>query len=394
MKAVTGQDNTLIGSNDLTTRQLLKYASDLSDVYILKKEQHKSLQTAKEKINAIVDSMSEGMLATDKEHIIIETNPVACSLLNVELHELIGRGFMDLPVISTIKDQLIHLTESFNEQYYRKSDVELELPSRRLIRIAVSRLKGGQGYVYIFHDITAERRVENARNDFFSILSHELRTPIAAILNFTHLLTEEFSGPAHNKIRKYLEYIGQNGNRLTKIVNELLQFAQIEKGGQESEHTPVQIDAILHEVIAALQPEIQDKKIHIHTSINPEKQKINGNGVLLENLFMSIIHNAIVFSSPNSSVRISMTEETEHHRILVQDEGIGIPAVELDNIFTGFYQVQEHMTGSHEGLGIGLALARHVVEQHNGTIRLESDPDKGTTCIITLPKVDRIPPQK
>ena len=81
MKEVPGQDNTLIDSNDLTTRQLLKYARDLPDIYILKKEQRKSLQTAKKKIKVIVDSVSEGMLATDKDHRIIETNPVVCSLL-------------------------------------------------------------------------------------------------------------------------------------------------------------------------------------------------------------------------------------------------------------------------------------------------------------------------
>ncbi len=381
------QDSNHVGQvDDLNSRQLLKYARDLANVYKQEKEKRRSLEASKEKIEAIIAGMSNGMLATDMKHAIIEANPVACKLLEISHDQLIGRNFLEMPGNAPIKEKLMHLAGAAAAP--EENMLELELPNRRQVRIFISRLKTDQGFVYIIRDITSEKRAEEAKKTLLGIISHELRTPLASILNFTQVLTAEFSDDDSSTARQYLERILQNGLRLENTINDLLQFVQLEKEHIEiSDSDEFRIDDILQETLNILQPEISDRNINVKTSIETASLPlIKGSPQLLINMFTQIIHNAVIYSSQNGEVNIRITELGDKFITTVEDRGAGIPAVEIDKIFSGFYQVQDHESGGYEGLGLGLSIAKRIAEHHNGVIKMNSEVGRGTKCIITLPR--------
>ena len=377
-------DVSQVDEKALAEKQALKYAEDLAIVYQEEKARRKDLEAAHEKMRAVVDSMTDGVLAVDNDFGIIEANRVASQLLETKPAGLEGTNLFEVMDLPELKERLFRLKETSGS----KDSVELEMPSpsRQVLRVHVSTLGGNKGYVLVLHDITSEKRAENLKNEFLGILSHELRTPLNGILGFSELLSDELSGQLEDDQAEYLQMITESGNRMANTVEELLNFAQVQSQGLESLDEMVMIGNVIKDALYSLKDLSEKNGINLELEKETEGPVVVGSTTMLKDLVFNIIENAIVFGNQGGQVSVRVDDKGEEWQISVSDDGPGIAADELENVFKSFYQVEEHVTRTHEGLGLGLTLAKHIAELHGGSIRLESELGKGTTCFIRLPK--------
>ena len=378
------KDQGLLNEKALAEKQTLKYAKDLALTYQEEKARRKDLEAAHEKMRAVVDSMTDGMLAVDNAFTIIEANRVAGQFLKANPTDLLGANLFKIMDFPELKERLFRMKETSRSN----DSVELKMPSpsRQALRISISTLSGNEGYVFVLHDITSEKRAANLKNEFLAILSHELRTPLNGILGFSELLSDDLAETLEEEHTEYLQMIVDSGNRMTNTVEELLKFVQLDSEEPESLDEKVLIDRVFEQLLPSLRAEGDQKGIALTLESKIESPAVPGSEAMLKDLFHHIIENAITFGEQGGRVLVELKDKGEHYEISVADDGIGISADQLEKVFDSFYQVEEYMTRTHEGLGLGLTLAKHIAELHGGSIRLESEPDKGTTCFVRLPK--------
>ena len=377
-------DVSQVDEKALAEKQALKYAEDLAIVYQEEKARRKDLEAAHEKTRAVVDSMTDGMLAVDNDFIIIEANRVAGQFLKTNPADLLGANLFEVMDFPELKERLFRMKESPGS----KDSVELEMPSpsRQVLRIDASTLSGNEGYVLVLHDITSEKRAENLKNEFLGILSHELRTPLNGILGFSEILSDELGEKLDDEHLEYLRVIVESGNRMANTVEELLKFAQLQSEEQVSLDETIPLDSLLEELLLSFQVQGEEQGVGLTLDSEIENPVVRGSETMLKDLLRHIIENAIIFRKTGGQVLVRLEDQGEDYGISIKDNGIGIAPEEMEKVFKSFYQVEEHVTRAHEGLGLGLTLAKHISELHGGSIRLESEVGKGTTCFVRLPK--------
>lgn len=224
-------------------------------------------------------------------------------------------------------------------------------------------------------------KVQNLKNEFISSISHELRTPLTSIKGWGEtILTGEFKD--QEETEQGIKIIIKEANRLTKMVEELLDFSKL-----ESEKITLQLDKTnikkeLEEVIYIFEAKAKKKKVNINFKSNEEISEILADKNRLKQAFINVLDNAIKFSQYGKNIFVRINEENGYINIEVQDEGIGIPEEEITKIGQKFYKVNNKKSGS----GLGLAISNEIINLHGGELNLESKVSKGTRVVISLPK--------
>ena len=275
-----------LDEKQLATEQALKYAEDLAIIYREEKARRKALEAANEKIRAVVDSISDGMLATNEQYIIVDVNQAICRLLETQKEDLLGQNLLKFLDIPELGERLIRTKEQ--GETTDRFELEMGLSGRRVVRVSVSMIHKEMGYVLVLHDITSEKRAENLKNEFLSILSHELRTPLNGILGFSEILSDELAGKVDQDISEYLEIIQKSGQRLLSTVEELINFAQLQDERLESLEEMIQIDAIVKDIFSELKDKSNEKEIHLDFKTSSENPIVTGNKSMLRDLFFTL----------------------------------------------------------------------------------------------------------
>lgn len=368
-------------------KQSIKYAEDLTKLYNSEKEKRKEIEAANEKINAIVDSINDGMAATDDSFTIVQVNNALCRMFGQNKEDLINKNILTFLEGQSVKDKLEGLRIAGNDKC--KHEFETDLPNGRVVKIDVTSIQNENDFVFVLHDITTAKRAENLKTEFLSIMSHEIRTPLNAIIGFTDLLQEEIEGKLDEDCIEYCNTIKRSGDRISKTITELLNFVALQHEGLDSIDEEVSISDIICGSIESISDKNREKCINIVFECSIDKAIIKGNKTMLSELFNHIIENSVIYGNKDGNVKIKLLiENNTNYLITVEDDGIGISAADLEHVFDSFFQAEEYATRSAEGLGLGLALAKRIACLHGGNIRLESTPGKGTTCYVSLP-VDR-----
>jgi len=241
-------------------------------------------------------------------------------------------------------------------------------------------------------DITAQKEVETAqkaleqrKDEFISIASHELKTPITSLKGFTQLLLRSVRTDAPAALPQQellLQRMEQQIDRLTHLVTELLDVSKIQTGNLHYIWEPIEIDAFMRDIIEAMQQTASTHRLYLHGSTNAT---INGDAERLRQVFTNLLSNAIKYSPHAQRVDIHLEKYTQTIAVLVRDYGLGIPPSQQDKIFDRFYRVLSHERRYVPGLGMGLYITRQIVEEHGGTIHVESQEGEGSTFTVTLP---------
>ncbi len=225
-----------------------------------------------------------------------------------------------------------------------------------------------------------------AKSEFLANMSHELRTPLNGILGFCQILLMEKNGPMSEKQGKLVRSILDCGKHLLEMVNDILDLAKIEAGKIELNKKPFSIQQLLNRSLSSIKAISMEKRINIEYSITSELGWINADEVRIKQVMYNLLSNAIKFTEPGNSVGIKTAILGDKIMITVWDEGLGIPEEYLERIFDPFEQVKREGHEKQSGTGLGLSITRKLVEMHDGSIKVESTPGRGSCFIVTLPE--------
>lgn len=335
---------------------------------------------------AMLSSMEEGVLAINKEGVILSLNNACATLLGEEPTKLQGRSVYE----AIRKADLLKFIES---ALASASPVEGEIQIRGVQERWVSAhgtvlhdaQRGKIGVLVVLHDITRLRHLEEVRRDFVANVSHELRTPITSIKGFIETLVDGAFDDKENAHR-FLNIMLRQVNRLDAIICDLLTLSRIERGSDEQlvELASESIRGTLVAAIEMCEKKAADKAIQIELSC-PEDLVGDINAALLEQAVVNLLDNAIKYSNAPAVVEVSAACEGDELVIRVKDQGCGIAAQHLPRLFERFYRVDKARSRELGGTGLGLAIVRHIALAHRGTVSVESVVGVGSIFSVRLP---------
>ena len=339
---------------------------------------------------ALLDSTVDGICLTD-----VTGNLV---LANAPLQRFATE--LGLPQSGTVAERLLALADRTTEpsrfrermkelaRDFAPSEDEFELTeSRRVFRgytAPVTRADGTVvGRIWTLREMTADRHLDRLRDAFVAAVSHELRTPLTSMSGFLEMLGDEEQGLSASG-RTYLSVIRRGTGRLQRIVEDLLLVAQIEADRLELNPAPADLAALATATVEAAWPAAADKGVELSLDV-ADRLPLYADAERLSQVLDNLVSNALKFTSAGGSVRVKASNSDGNVHIEVADTGIGVPRDELGQLFSRFYRASTATRRAIPGTGLGLVIARAIVEGHGGTISLDSSEGKGTRVAVTLP---------
>jgi signal transduction histidine kinase len=226
-------------------------------------------------------------------------------------------------------------------------------------------------------------RVDKIKSNFMALATHELRTPLAIITSYAEFLQQDAQGAASGHAARVLEA----ALRQRAIIESMTNMNLLQLGTVDLKPAPLALQPLLHAAWDAERAAAEAKQLRLEWSLPAEPVEVKGDAEHLPLVFRNMFSNAVRFTPSGGSIRVSLESTAKEALVAIRDSGVGIPAGELTNIFKDYYQVEDHMTRRHGGLGLGLAIARGLITLHGGRIWAESDgPNRGATIKATLPR--------
>jgi two-component system, OmpR family, phosphate regulon sensor histidine kinase PhoR len=343
---------------------------------------------------AILASMAEGVLAVDERLRVTFCNQALARLAGSPLSSTTSSSAAPpggMPLMELVRDTTLHetLSEVIRTGNPAKRHIQIPAGSGRSFELLAAPLISGNkpgdkpGAIAILHDITDLERLENVRKDFVANVSHEFRTPLAAISGYAETLLDGAIEDRENN-RRFLEIIRSNAIRLNNIAADLLTLSELQAspGPQNTEQVPVG-DAI-ESAISTIAAEAALRSVTVEKG-PIENVLVLGSRYRLEQALVNLFANAVKFNRPTGRVRVETRRNGSSIGILVSDTGVGIPSSDLPRIFERFYRVDKARSRQVGGTGLGLSIVKHIVERMNGRISATSQLGKGTVFTITLP---------
>jgi two-component system phosphate regulon sensor histidine kinase PhoR len=331
------------------------------------------------RLEAALNSSIDAVAALDSEGRIVFANTAFEEAFGRALDEVAGK-----PFVWVLADQdVLDAIRASRDQGLRKFGV-VERPGRRYLQVVTSPIAGGGEWavLVVFHDITDVQRTEQMRRDFVANVSHELRTPLAALKSVVETLAE---GALHDEsvALEFLRRADSEVDRLVQMVEELLELSRIESGAQPPALQDTDVAALLNDAADRLRPQAERAQISLQVDLGAELGEARIDRARIERAVLNLLHNAIKFTPPGGSVTLAAERKDGAIRVSVSDTGTGIDAADLPRIFERFYKADQSRAGG--GTGLGLALVKHTVEAHGGSVAVRSEPSQGSEFSFTLP---------
>jgi len=331
------------------------------------------LSRQKEELDSIISSLQEGILVLDKEEKILIANASLRNIINAELSE--GKLYWEALREPKLND-LIKKVQTLKQNVV--SEIEL---NNRIFLCSATFLSYKEEITIVFHDITENKRLEKIKTDFVLNVSHELRTPLTSIKGFLETIEP---GQLSDENRHFIDIIKRNTNRLINIVNDLLALSELEEKGARLQLEDINLKSLVERVSRIFEQQLAAKAFSIDIIAEPDLPIIKGDPFKLEQVFVNLIDNAMKYME-KGGITITISAHEKNIIVTVKDTGSGIPPEHLPRIFERFYVVDKSRSKKLGGTGLGLSIVKHIILLHNGTISVESAPDKGTTFTIALP---------
>jgi len=340
------------------------------------------LKENSQRLETVLGSMAEGVIAVDSEERILFANRTARTLFDLPADAEDGR-----PIGELVQNPFIQ--KSVRQVFAGADQAVMEIELSRtdsIVSLLATQLPGehGSGVLLVFRDVTELRRLENLRSDFVSNVSHELKTPLTTIQACAEtLLDGALDDPGHN--RQFVKQIEQQSERLHALILDLLKLAQIESEQAAFEIGPVSVNRAVEKCRQQHQAVAAAKNVSIYVEAEKEDLQVLADAEGVQSILDNLVDNAINYTPAGGSVTIRFHIEENQSVIEVKDTGIGISQEHQDRIFERFYRVDKNRSRELGGTGLGLSIVKHLVQVFKGSIELSSDPGIGSCFTIRLP---------
>ncbi|MFB9860126.1 two-component system histidine kinase PnpS [Salinicoccus siamensis] len=348
--------------------------------------QMKEIEENEQQLTSIISNMVSGVMLVNQDGKVTLMNASMEKFLSQHKDNLIGQPYEKVGERFALSPH-IHAVFETNEKVHE--EVHSYYPHERIMdaHLAPYYGQGWQqcGVIIVLHDITEIRRLEKMRSDFVANVSHELKTPVTSVRGFSETL---MSGEVTDEetTQQFLKIIHDESQRLDRLIRDLLNLSKIEKQEMPLNLEPLNLTALAHEVSVTLQGAIEEKKTRLALPDPSRDVYLEGDEDRLRQIILNLVGNGINYTAEGGAVKLSLKEDTNNVRLIIEDDGIGIPEESLPRIFERFYRVDRARSRHSGGTGLGLAIVKHLIESHHGEIEVESREGEGTTFIVTLPK--------
>ncbi|MFH1593310.1 MAG: ATP-binding protein [Candidatus Omnitrophota bacterium] len=351
-------------------------------------KKYKTVLVEKKQTEAIVHSIAEGLVVVDNDGKVVMMNPAAEKLIGSSQEDKLGKH-----ITENLKEaQLVSMAKDSGEGGKR----EIELSSqqdetKRTLRASSAVIEDANGrtvgMVSVLSDITKQKELDNLKAKFVANVSHELRTPLLSVEKAVTLILSRTAGEISETQEQFLTVAQKNLKRLSFLINDLLDLAKLEARKMDYKPVPAPIENVINDSIDGLVAWSGSKGVKLEKDIEPGLPTVNVDSNRMIQVLINLIGNAVKFTPTEGIVTIGAKAGKDSGKIevSVRDTGIGIDKEDLPKVFDKFYQTGERAATDIGGTGIGLSIAKEIVELHGGTIWVESEKGKGTRFAFTLP---------
>ncbi len=343
----------------------------------------------KSKMEAMVESMIEGLIMMDREGNPIVCNPAAKLMLNLAPEEINRKRLEEC--FKKIGLNLAYEEIIFGRKEVVTKDITMTEPTNMVFRSVIAPVKDIEGKtlgtVIVLRDITAEKEVDRMKTEFISTVSHELRTPLTTMKEFVSIMLDGIPGKINKDQKEYLSIVKRNIDRLARIIASLLDISRIEAGRVELRKTMVNIVGLARDVVTNLKASADGKHISLKTLFPQGLSDVYIDSDRITQVFTNLINNAIKFTPEGGRIAVELRSGKKELECSVTDTGIGIAPEDRDKAFERFRQIGRTAGAGAKGTGLGLPITKELVQMHKGKIWLESEVGKGSKFIFTLPRL-------
>lgn len=376
-------------------------AKDLEELRLSLRNRLNSAQEAKDRAEAILLNVGEGVFAVNLKGEILIFNKVAEKMVGLTLDQVVGQKYDQIlqfhssktkqPLGSFINQVLLE-----GKAVALPKDTILITGSKAEIPVAVnsSPIRSQKGIIVggivVFRDTTAEKEIEEIRNDLISIASHQLRTPLSEIKGLVGLLEENVAGPLNIKQQEYLNLMKNANDRMINLVNDLLNVSRIEQGRLQLNLEPVSLGEIAKEIFQTLKLQATEKKQIFSLTIDSNIPKVVADKDKTKEVISNLMENALKYTYPKGTITARVSANADQVWVLVKDNGVGIPKNKQKDLFKKFSRVENPLSRITSGTGLGLYAVKQLVERQNGSVWFESNEGKGSTFAFSLPVAQKV----
>ena len=351
--------------------------------------ERRSLQgCGSDSMRAIFDSIADGIMVTDLHGILVFCNSKASDMLDISCDEL-GR-----PVQQFIRNKELEKllcaarVEPVEHPKGHHEVCLLETGDKRLrihVNPVINRDEVPIGTVALIHDVARISGMNALKDDFIFMVSHQLKSPLSSMLMQLSVVVDGLAGELNAKQKDLLAKAKEKTKGMITLVNDLLDFRRIEEGKVLQQIERLDLREILQRTVELTAMSAEDKDITFETHVTEDLPFISGDRNGIEAVLLNLISNAIKYTPGGGRVTVDIYESGQDLRIKVVDTGIGIAQSDMQRIFDKFYRIRSEITKNIAGTGLGLSIVKKIVDLHRGTIHVESEENKGTTFIVSLP---------
>ncbi|WP_316850508.1 sensor histidine kinase [Pedobacter agri] len=395
ISAITDNNNRVthfVGvQNDISRRknaeENLVYEREQVEIKI--KSRTRELNENREYLDSIVQTIRQGLLVLDPNYIVISANEFFLKTFKVEKRDTIGRslyklgnGQWDIKQLRILLEQIL---PSNNPVLDFEVDHEFPHIGRKLMLLNAHRIELEGSFkdriLLAIEDITEMRASENRKDDFLSVSSHELKTPLTTIKGYNQTILRLLPKDINPKVPMMVTKSGKQIDRLQHIITSLLEMSRIQTGKLVLDADDINLNLLISEMLEEIKDVHQNHKLTFHGNID---NTIPGDESQIAQVLQNLITNAIKYSPDGKEIKIILSEVSDYVKVSITDYGLGISQEDQKKIFDRFFRVsniQKHFPG----MGIGLYISAQIIKQHGGTLWVDSEPGKGATFSFTLP---------
>ena len=374
----------------ILARSFNKMAEKLSEY---EKSNVEKLIVEKKRAEAIVENMRDAIIVLDEKNDIILVNKVSSELLGLSQSDLIGNNVSEIAEMNNLfknilngkerlqndtseeKNNYLRIVFKDKEEYFLKDFTDIPDSNGKII-----------GTIIALKNVTGFKELDEIKSGFVATVSHELKTPLAAMNMSLRLLQDSRVGELNIEQKKLTSAMKDEVKRLLKMVNELLNLSKIESGGEIYKYQEVSVDELIDASVTPMLMQFEQNKIDFQLNVEEGLPRLKLDVNKIAWVIINLLNNAVRYSRQGGEIKFNVSRENNFIKFSVKDNGVGIKPEYIDKIFQKFVQVNKaNLESQYKGVGLGLAIAKEFIEAHKGSIYVKSEYGKGSEFTFTLP---------